>query len=210
MRVALTGGCTEPIVSECSHQGGGMRNGFATRQRIQDAALRLFVERGVTETSVRDLAAAAGIAEGTLYRHYASKDDLVADLFVGNYAAFADRLRALRTKAGFRARLEAVVAEVFRFHDDNPTLFCFLLLVQHQALPRTENGDGNPVSVLAAMVDEAVAGGEITLPDAALATALILGLLLQPATAVVYGRLPGPLSAYAPAIASACWRALNP
>lgn len=187
-----------------------MRDGSATRQRIHQAALDLFVRHGVTETSVRDLAAAAGIAEGTLYRHYASKDDLVADLFLSNYAAFAARLCPLRDLRGFRARIEAVVAEIFRFHDAEPTLFRFLLLVQHQALSRTGQGDDNPVSVLSSMVEEAIADGEITLADPALATAMLLGLLLQPATAVVYGRLAGPLAPHASAIAAACWRALNP
>lgn len=187
-----------------------MRTGNATRQRIHQAALELFVRHGVTETSVRDLAAAAGIAEGTLYRHYASKDDLVADLFVRNYTAFAERLCRLREIAGFRARVEAVVAEIFRFHDDDPTLFRFLLLVQHQALPRTGEGDANPVSVLQSMVADAIANGEVTLTDAPLATAMLLGLMLQPATAVVYGRLAGPLSPHASAIAAACWRALTP
>lgn len=187
-----------------------MRDGSATRQRIQQAALELFVQRGVTETSVRDLANAAGVAEGTLYRHYASKDDLVTDLFVSNYASFAGRLRALAALSGFRARIEAVAAEIFQFHDDQPTLFRFLLLVQHQALPRAASGPDNPVSVLQAMVEDAVAAGEITLSDVPLATAMVLGLLLQPATALVYGRLAGPLSPYAPAVAAACWRALNP
>jgi AcrR family transcriptional regulator len=193
------------------NEGGPVKDGRATRQRIHDAALRLFVEKGVTETSVRDLAQAASIAEGTLYRHYASKDDLVTDLFAGNYAAFAQRLVELqRPIVGFRARLEAVVAEVFRFHDDNPTLFRFLLLVQHQALPRVADGDANPVSVLQAMVEQGIRDGELTLLDAALGTAMILGLMLQPATAVVYGRLEAPLSRYASDVAGACWRALNP
>lgn len=187
-----------------------MRDGSQTRQRIHQAALELFVARGVAETSVRDLARAAGIAEGTLYRHYASKDDLVADLFLGNYAAFAARLRGLRTVAGLRARLDAVAAEIYRFHDAEPTLFRFLLLVQHQALPHSDDGDDNPVSVLHTMVAEAVAAGEVTLADPRLATALVLGLLLQPATAVVYGRLDGPLSPLAATVAAACWRALNP
>lgn len=186
-----------------------MRDGSATRQRIHLAALDLFVRRGVTETSVRDLAAAAGIAEGTLYRHYASKDDLVADLFATNYRAFAGRLRDLRATAGFAARMQAVAAEIFRFHDDDPTLFRFLLLVQHQALPRTGLGDDNPVSVLQSMVEDGIAAREITLADPPLATALVLGLLLQPATALVYGRLAGPLSPHATTIAAACVRALN-
>jgi AcrR family transcriptional regulator len=188
-----------------------MRDGRATRQRIHDAALRLFVEKGVTETSVRDLAEAAGIAEGTLYRHYASKDDLVADLFASNYAAFAQQLADLqRPLVGLRARLDAVVAEVFRFYDDNPTLFRFLLLVQHQALPRVPDGETNPVSVLHAMVEQGSREGEVTLTNPALGTAMILGLMLQPATALVYGRLDAPLSRFAADVAGACWRSLNP
>lgn len=188
-----------------------MARGSETRARIHQAALALFVERGVTETSVRDLAQAAGIAEGTLYRHYASKEELVADLFVSNYAVFARRLDGLTAGlGGFRARLEAAVAEFCRFHDDDPTLFRFLLLVQHQGLPKVADGPDNPVSVLDALVRRAMEQGEIPPGEAALGTAMILGLLLQPATALVYGRLPGPLSRLAPPIASACWRALNP
>lgn len=188
-----------------------MKDGRPTRQRIHDAALRLFVEKGVTETSVRDLAQAAGIAEGTLYRHYASKDDLVADLFARNYTAFAHRLTDLQAPLrGFRSRLGAVIAETFRFHDDNPTLFRFLLLVQHQGLPRVADGADNPVSVLHELVEQGIKDGDVGLTDPALGTAMILGLLLQPATAVVYGRLHPPLSRFSNHISAACLRALTP
>lgn len=188
-----------------------MRDKQATKARIEAAALRLFVEKGVAETSVRDLALAAGIAEGTLYRHYASKDDLVAGLFAGNYQEFAARLEALmRPRAGFRAKLEAVVAEFCRFHDQNPTLFRFLLLVQHQALPRVPDGASDPVSVLHALIEEGIREGAISPVDAALGSSMVLGLMVQPATAIVYGRLSSPLARFAPEIAGACWRVLNP
>ncbi len=187
-----------------------MRDGQATRSRIHQAALDLFVSRGVTETSVRDLAQRAGIAEGTLYRHYASKDDLVADLFASNYAAFARRLRERdHPSLPLRQRLSAVVSEIFCFHDAEPTLFRFLLLVQHQALPRMAEGHDNPVSVLQQMIEDALAKGEIPALDPALATAMVLGLILQPATALVYGNLSAPLSRHAPDIVAACWRVLS-
>ena len=38
-----------------------------TRDRILDAALRLFRERGFAETTMRDVAAAAGVATGAAY-----------------------------------------------------------------------------------------------------------------------------------------------
>jgi AcrR family transcriptional regulator len=186
-----------------------MRDGSATRTLIRAAALDLFVAKGVAETTVRDLARAAGIAEGTLYRHYPSMEALVGELFATNYAAFARRIAAAQAgRAGFRARLAAVVAEFCRFFDAEPALFRFLMLVQHQALPRVANDDDNPVELVHRLVAEAEAAGEIARQPPGLAAGMVLGLLLQPAFGLVYGRLAPPFAQYADAIAAACLRAL--
>lgn len=187
-----------------------MRDAAATRRNIQQAALTLFAERGVAETTVRDLARAAGVAEGTLYRHYASMSDLVWDLFATNYAAFAHRLAAaIAPHAAFPARLAAVVGEFCRFFDAEPVLFRFLMLAQHQALPRVANDDDNPVEIVHRIVAEAIDAGEIGLHPPALAASLLLGLLLQPAFALVYGRLDPPFARYADPITESCLRALG-
>lgn len=187
-----------------------MRDGSETRRKIHEAALRLFVEKGVSDTTVRDLAKAAGIAEGTLYRHYASMAELVWDLFSTNYAAFAHRIEAAQAdRTGFSAKLGAIVAEFCRFFDQEPVLFRFLMLTQHQALPRVPNDADNPVEVLHRVVSEAIARGEIAMRPAGLATTLAMGLLLQPAFGLVYGRIEPPFSQYGDAIAAACLRALE-
>ena len=41
-----------------------------TRERIEEAATRLFVLRGISDTSVRDITREVGISEGALYRHF--------------------------------------------------------------------------------------------------------------------------------------------
>ncbi|MFE6283684.1 TetR family transcriptional regulator [Streptomyces sp. NPDC057877] len=51
----------------------------ATRKALQDAAHRMFEERGYTHTTVRDIAAAAGVTERTFFRYFPSKEDLVLD-----------------------------------------------------------------------------------------------------------------------------------
>lgn len=48
-----------------------------TRETILSRAEALFTERGIGDTSIADIAAAAGISKGTLFYHFRSKDDLV-------------------------------------------------------------------------------------------------------------------------------------
>ena len=69
-----------------------------TRQRIEEAATRLFVERGITETSVRDITRAVGISEGALYRHFESKDDWCGRRSSSNYTSFARELESLAAR----------------------------------------------------------------------------------------------------------------
>lgn len=51
-----------------------------SRQRILDCAARLFRQRGYGGTSLRDIAAASGMKSGSLYYHFASKDEIVIDV----------------------------------------------------------------------------------------------------------------------------------
>ncbi len=53
-----------------------------TRDRILDAALRLFRERGFEQTTMRDVAAEAGVATGAAYYYYRSKEDLVMAFYL--------------------------------------------------------------------------------------------------------------------------------
>ncbi|MFJ4595003.1 TetR/AcrR family transcriptional regulator [Kitasatospora sp. NPDC088861] len=53
------------------------RKKAATREKIADAALRLFLERGYDAVGIRDVAAEADVAVTTLFSHFASKEALV-------------------------------------------------------------------------------------------------------------------------------------
>jgi AcrR family transcriptional regulator len=54
-----------------------------TRQRILDAALGLFAEKGFAGTTMRDIAAAADVSLGLTYRYFARKEDLALALYEG-------------------------------------------------------------------------------------------------------------------------------
>ena len=58
----------------------------SAQERIHQAALRLFAERGVTQVNVKELALAAGVARGTIYAHVSEPERLFEDV-TGQLAA---------------------------------------------------------------------------------------------------------------------------
>ncbi len=188
------------------------RDGRPTRERISSAALQLFAEKGFDGTSVRDIARAAGIAEGALYRHFPSKEALARSLFLDGYARLAADIGTLcATIPDFPGRVSALVGHFCRLFDEEPTLFGFLLLNQHDHLRFVDRQDdaGNVVSALERVFVDAVASGEIPPQDPVLATALALGTVAQPAVFHLYGRLEGRLAERTVTITAAVLRVVG-
>jgi AcrR family transcriptional regulator len=162
-----------------------MRPKDQTKELIARTALRLFVEKGIDGATIRDIAAAAGIAEGTLYRHYPGKNALAWDLFSSNYAAFALELHRLQAgQATLRAKLEAMVRQFCAFFDQDPVLFSYLLLAQHGQLQKVTPDLPNPVEVVREVLAAGMDRGEI------------------------YRRLDQNLASLAEVLVAACWRVL--
>ncbi|MFI9161546.1 TetR/AcrR family transcriptional regulator [Kitasatospora aureofaciens] len=110
------------------------RKKAATRQKIADTALRLFLERGYEAVGIRDVAAEADVAVTTLFSHFASKEALVFE----RDDDFEQRLtRAVTGRApdeplipALRREIRALVrhctadgaAPVWRMIDESPAL----------------------------------------------------------------------------------------
>jgi AcrR family transcriptional regulator len=68
-----------------------------TRARIQQAALELFAEQGVQQTSLRDIADRLGVTKPALYYHFASREDLLSSLvqpMIDDFEAYAAEQQA--------------------------------------------------------------------------------------------------------------------
>ena len=102
----------------------------ATRQRIVDAAVETFAEHGYGASSTRDIATRAGMTQGLLTYHFASKDDLwraAADqVFGGLVAALPVREPHPRREEG-RTGVRAAIRSYVRFAADHPELFHFMV-----------------------------------------------------------------------------------
>lgn len=98
--------------------------GEATRQKLLDAAEALFGQSGFHSTSVTDITRRAGVAQGTFYLYFASKEEVFAELI----RHLSHRLRsAIREDtAGVRGRLaveEAGLRSFLRFAAEHRDLY---------------------------------------------------------------------------------------
>ena len=71
------------------------RNAGATRQRLQRAALELFTSAGYRGTTTPALAQRAGVAEGTIYRHFSGKRHLYNVVYQATQGWAVDLVREL-------------------------------------------------------------------------------------------------------------------
>ena len=181
-----------------------------TKARIERAALTLFVARGVAETTTKEIAMAASIAEGTIYRYFPSKEQLALDLFLRHHQGLAEALaEAQRPAKGLRAKIEAIVRCYCEWADRDWTLFAYHLLNQHSFLIQVPDGMANPVTVVRDVISQAMKAGEIPKRNVDLAAASAIGVVMQAATYKVYGRFTGDLSDHVRFFADAAWAVLS-
>jgi TetR/AcrR family transcriptional repressor of nem operon len=79
-------------------------------EEIVAAAARLLRERGVEGTSVADLMQGAGLTHGGFYRHFGSKEELVAEASEAAFAAMLDSIKARLEKQGPAEGLKSYVS----------------------------------------------------------------------------------------------------
>ncbi len=160
-------------------------------------------------TTTKEIAAAARIAEGTIYRYFPTKEAMAADLFRENYVALVGELR----EAGSATRdplerLGAMIARFYRLFDQDRDLFAFLFIAS-PGQPTLPPSMMTPLRLLRETLMELKSHS--TAPDSIeLTTQLVLGLVLRPAEATLMGQLAAPLSAQAPAVTNAVRRLLKP
>jgi AcrR family transcriptional regulator len=109
------------------------------RQEILAAAIKMFGRRGFAATCVDDIAASAGIAKGTLYLYFDSKEDMYAtavQLAVAELQALAEeRVRGIEN---FRERLAVAIGVRMQFWDEQKNLYRLLLTVGREPRHRPQ------------------------------------------------------------------------
>lgn len=167
----------------------------ATKQRIIDAALQLFTQQGVDATTTRHIAAAAEIAEGTLYRHFESKEALAKELFEGEFLPFAKKLQDVSRGTGSTvSKIGATVHHFYQAFDNDLARWSYIMT--YQGGPQSKVGADilTPIKLMQTLLEEGVAESELSVNDIPLMAQILVGIIEHPALGVVYQEIEGPLA----------------
>ena len=180
-------------------------------EKIEQEAMRLFGGKGVHAVSVREIAEAAGAAEGTLYRHYTSKEEMARRLYQRELGVFGENLRRIfSAPSDFQSRLKEGITAFYDLFDRAPVVFNFIILLQHNfsTLAVLEK-DRNPKHIVVAFVKRGMDAGVFHKRDPEITGAMIYGIVLQPVVVRLYNRISGDMSAHAETVYQACMRVLQ-
>lgn len=100
----------------------------SSRDRILKAAQRLFARQGYDGTTTRDLAIAAGVAEGTLFRHFANKKAILIEIATQGWVEIlTDLLTELSEMGSYKAVAQVMQRRMWNFHKNADMMrVCFM------------------------------------------------------------------------------------
>ncbi len=97
------------------------------KRQILRAAIKLFSERGLDATSIRDIARESGYTNPALYKHFSGKEELAVHLFETCHRRLWTTCRAaIEAGEGFDGKLEAYIGQVLALVDEHPDAMAFL------------------------------------------------------------------------------------
>jgi AcrR family transcriptional regulator len=171
-------------------------NDAPAKREILLAALKLFSERGLAATSIRDIAEESGYTNPALYKHFASKDELALHLFKTCHARVWTRCAAALSSAReFDEKLDAYVGCWLDLLDEDPEVLAFLSDSARVLWPKAKStlrrktmiGLARSLVLAAPGVRRASSGVD---PDVAAAS--VQGTLAELGRMIQVGVVPGP------------------
>jgi TetR/AcrR family transcriptional regulator, cholesterol catabolism regulator len=148
------------------------------RQEIFRAAVHLFLEKGFTDTSMREIAAAAGVGKSTLYDYYTTKDDILLSVVEDELERLACRAREIaRRPEGAEARLRALIYAHLEYLTENEEFYLKLgqdvQRISPEHLVEINHLRHAYQDVLRSVIEEGIAEGALRPLDGLLAARVI-------------------------------------
>ena len=179
------------------------------RPGIERAAISLFARKGLSSTTIKDIADSAGVTEGALYRHYPGKIQMAWELYRREVEVFLAGLEPILDERGpaLAEKLQAAVKFIYRYYRDAPETLVFVLLARRsfpQEYIAGKSAGANPDDVIQRFIERELPSGRASKSDAALMTAMLRGVVLEPILMHRDGRLRAHPTRLAGKVAAAC------
>jgi TetR/AcrR family transcriptional regulator, fatty acid metabolism regulator protein len=188
----------------------------ARRRAILESAVRVFAEHGFFAARIRDIAAGAGVAEGTIYLYFEGKDDLLLTAFREKVNEFCASVQdVLDSDASFRDRLARFIAVQFESIEADPPLATVLLLESRQSSKFYGGAVRDVLRLYASAIDALVASGQQrgdvrSDADIPLVRGMLIGALEEIELEWLLGDRSRPLAPLAKRVADAFYRGIAP
>jgi TetR/AcrR family transcriptional regulator, fatty acid metabolism regulator protein len=187
----------------------------AKPQQIVDAAIRVFARNGYYNSRVSDIAREAGVASGTIYLYFRTKDEILVTLFREKMAQWVALVRReIATERGAEAKIRKLVALHFAVLEGDPDLAEVVQVELRQGHKFFRGASAHEVSayfdLIGSTLHEGIAAGQIRadLP-VKIATKMLFGAMDQMATSWVLGKRGYRLTETAEAVASIFLRGVS-
>jgi TetR/AcrR family transcriptional repressor of nem operon len=145
-----------------------------TRERIIEAAADEFRRNGIETTGLAELMAAAGLTHGGFYKHFTSKDQLVAEACGYAIDSLANRLVATASPESKRDALQTLAASYLSAgHRDNPSGGCPFAALGSELVRADENTRAVATAGLLKIIDLIAQQYRDIRPDVAKQRALV-------------------------------------
>lgn len=166
------------------------------KRQILRAAMKLFSERGLAGTSIRDIAQESGYTNPALYKHFAGKEELALQLFETCHRRLWSKCNAaIVAGKNFDDKLEGYIGQILALVDEHPEAMAFLsdsarvLWPKAAASVRRQTMLGLARSLMSLAPQPRRAGSAVNLD---LAAASLQGTLAELTRMLQVGVVPGP------------------
>jgi len=154
------------MATDTAQKGGRTRRGEDRRREILQAARSVFAAKGYERASMAEIAAQVGVVEGAIYKHFASKRELLFEATRAVYEpVIAATRRELQGISGTRNRLRFVIWRQLQSFVEQPGL-CRLIIQEirlHDDYPGSviQQLNRDMSSLVLAILEQASAAGEL-------------------------------------------------
>jgi AcrR family transcriptional regulator len=171
------------------------------KREILRAAMKLFSERGLDATTVRDIAKESGYTNPALYKHFVSKEELALYLFETSHRRLWSRCQAaVASAADFDGKLENYIGEVLALADEQPQAMAFLS--DHARVLWPKAGPAvrrhTMIALARSLMGAAPRAGAKSAVHADIAAASLQGTLAELTRMIQVGAVRGPASSWKP------------